>query len=124
MEQLTCQAQGCKLTFKKWKFDQLVKEMHRCGTTSGGYVLCRPCAEYNNLVAKKSRPAPYAGGGAHPVLPPWRSSQTVFDQTHAKFYNDLQARLRDVLSLPEAEQEEARQKITQEAMFCSCVKVE
>ena len=65
----------------------------------------------------------FGRGGAQPVVPPWRH-KTVFDQTHAAFYNDLQARLRDVLSLPEAEQEEARQKITQEAMFCSCVKVE
>ena len=123
MEQLSCQTQGCKHTFKQLKFDQLVKEMQRCGTTSNGWIMCRPCAEYNNLVAKKSRPAPYAGGGAQAVVPPWRSSQTVFDQTHAKFYNDLQARLAAVAALPEAEQEEARQKITQEALFCSCVKV-
>ena len=124
MEQLSCQAQGCKLTFKKLKFDQLVKEMHRCGTTSGGYVLCRPCAEYNNLVAKKSRPAPYAGGGAQPVVPPWRSNKNVFDKIHAKHQNTLQERLAAVAAMPEAEQEEARQKITQEALFCSCVKVE
>ena len=116
MEQLSCQAKGCKLTFKKWKFDQLVKEMHRCGTTSNGWAICRPCAEYNNLVAKKSRPAPYAGGGAQPVVPPWRSSQTVFDKIKAKHQHTLQERLAAVAALPEEDREAARQKVNEEAI--------
>ena len=76
------------------------------------------------MVAKKHRPEPYAGGGVQPVLPPWRSNKSVFDQIKAKHQNTLQERLAAVAAMPEAEQEEARQKITQEAMFCSCVKVE
>ena len=105
MEQLSCQAKGCKLTFKKLKFDQLVKEMHRYGTTSNGWVMCRLCTEYNNLVATKHRPAPYAGAGAQPVVPPWRSNQTVFDQIKVKHQNTLQERLAAVAALPEAEQD-------------------
>ena len=48
MEELQCQARPCKHTFKRWRWDQLYKEMNRCGTSSNGYALCRPCAEYNN----------------------------------------------------------------------------
>ena len=69
------------------------------------------------MVAKKSRPAPYAGGGAQPVVPPWRSNKSVFDQIKAKHQNTLQERLAAVATMPDAEQEEARQKITQEALF-------
>ena len=44
-----------------------------------------------------------------------RSNQAIFDHIKAKFVNDLQARLREVHSLPEAEKEEARKKFTEEA---------
>ena len=45
----------------------------------------------------------------------------VFVDIRRKHQKMLQER---IAALPEAEQEEARQKITQEALLCSCVKVE
>ena len=121
MEDLRCQATGCAHVIKSWKWDQLTKEMRRCGTTSGGYVLCRPCAEYNSLVNKKHRPAPYA---AQAVAPPWRTkAPTVFDQIKVKHQQKLQERLAAVATMPEAEQDAARQKINEEAAFCVVVAV-
>ena len=95
--------------------------MRRCGTTSGDYVLCRPCGEYNSLVNKKHTPAPYA---AQAVAPPWRTkAQTVFDQIKVKHQQKLQERLAAVATMPEAEQDVARQKINEEAAFCVVVAV-
>ena len=59
LEMVTCQSGVCKEhTQRRWKCDEVEKEIRRWGGTSNGYILCRPCAEAFSLVPIKKRSCP------------------------------------------------------------------
>ena len=123
MEILQCGM--CPSHIKRWECEQLQREMYHNGAT-GGYVLCRPCAEHYGMVHNKAaRSCPYPCSGSKQTFAncPWQKKSipepplkdVLFARLYDKHNERLERKIADLIKqFPLEDHEKLKNMIIEE----------
>ncbi len=120
MEVLYCQSGKCnRHEIRRWKLQELLKDMTCYDTSLEGYVICRPCATtLGYLPAKRNICCPYPCNGPASKFAncPWRKTdqENALAILHGRYKQLLDEKLAELVTAPESERQAKSRDITSE----------